>query len=104
MVPSLHVSSAAIASFFRKWGIGELAVFGSALREDFGAQSDIDFLMTMPPGSEYSWEQYLRMKNELEQIVGRKVDLLDRQVVENSKNWIRRKHILSTCERLYAQG
>ena len=35
---------ARISEFCRKWNITELAVFGSVLRSDFGAESDIDLL------------------------------------------------------------
>jgi predicted nucleotidyltransferase len=31
-----------IAEICRRWNIQELALFGSALRDDFGADSDID--------------------------------------------------------------
>ena len=38
-----------VAEFCRRWQIAELAVFGSALREDFRADSDLDLLIT--PGN-----------------------------------------------------
>lgn len=101
---AIEIPTSAIANFSRKWSIRELAIFGSALRDDFRPDSDVDFLMTMHLNSTYSWEDFLLMERELEALVGRKVDLVDRQVIEQSKNWIRRKHILSTCETLYAEG
>lgn len=104
IVDPLDIPIPAIAEFCRRWGVRELSLFGSALRADFSPESDVDFLMTMPPGSRYSWNDYLCMKGELEALLSRKVDLVDRQVVEESKNWIRRRHILSTCETLYAEG
>ena len=42
------------------------------------------------------------MENELSEIVGRKVDLVSREGVEKSQNWIRRKDILESVEPYYA--
>jgi hypothetical protein len=38
----------------------------------------------------------VRMQQELQGIFGRKVDLVERQSIERSENYIRRKHILSS--------
>jgi len=35
-----------LAAFCRRWRIRELCVFGSALRDDFGPDSDLDFLVS----------------------------------------------------------
>jgi hypothetical protein len=42
------------------------------------------------------------MEQELEALLGRKVDLLSRRSVERSRNWLRRKEILDTAEVVYA--
>ena len=44
------------------------------------------------------------MEEELGTLWGRAVDLVERQAVEKSENYIRRKHILSTAEPLYVAG
>jgi predicted nucleotidyltransferase len=41
------------------------------------------------------------MEEELEQIVGRKVDLVERQSVERSENYIRKQHVLDSLESVY---
>ena len=41
------------------------------------------------------------MDHELEAIVGRPVDLVDRETIERSENWIRRREILGTAEVIY---
>ncbi len=49
---NLHVTipeSKALAAFCLENGIIKLAVFGSALREDFNAESDIDLLVKFRP-------------------------------------------------------
>jgi uncharacterized protein len=43
------------------------------------------------------------MKQELEKILGREVDLLTKKSIEQSENWIRRKEILGTARLIYAQ-
>jgi hypothetical protein len=44
------------------------------------------------------------MEEELERILGRAVDLVPRQAVEQSENYIRRKSILDNSEVVYAAG
>jgi hypothetical protein len=93
---------AAIEEFCRKWKIVKLELFGSVLREDFRPDSDIDFLVTFAPESGWSLFDLVDMETELTDLVGRKVDLISRRGIENSRNWIRRKDILGTAEVYYA--
>ena len=41
------------------------------------------------------------MQNELEEIFGREVDLVERRAIEKSENYIRRKNILSNTKVIY---
>lgn len=91
----------AITAFCRRWHVAELAIFGSALREDFRSDSDVDVLISPEPGVDWSFQEWLEMIRELEALFGRKVDLVERRLIEQSKNYIRRKHILSHLERVY---
>ena len=54
----------------------ELAVFGSALRDDFGAGSDIDLLVDFEPDAEVGFLTLAAMSRELSEALGRKVDLV----------------------------
>jgi predicted nucleotidyltransferase len=90
-----------IADFCHRWKIRELAVFGSFLRDDFGAGSDLDFLYDFHPGADWGFEDLDAMGQDLAAIVGRDVDLVARLAVERSKNYIRRRHILATAEPIY---
>ena len=90
-----------VAEFCRKWQIEQFALFGSALRPDFGPQSDIDVLVTFAPESRHSLFDLMNMEKELQGIFGRPVDLVDRRVLERSDNYIRRKHILESAEAIY---
>ncbi|OFX13715.1 MAG: hypothetical protein A2Z18_08590, partial [Armatimonadetes bacterium RBG_16_58_9] len=85
----------------RRWSILELAFFGSVLRDDFGPKSDVDVLVKFAPDARYSLFDLVHIQDELSSILGREVDLVERESVERSENYIRRRHILSNVERVY---
>lgn len=88
-----------LSAFCRKWRIRELCVFGSALREDFGPDSDLDFLVSFEPDAPLDIDRLLEMKEELTEHVGRPVALVEKEALRNP--W--RKHeILKTSEVIYA--
>ena len=91
-----------IAMFCRRWQVDELALFGSVLREDFRPDSDVDVLVQFLPEARHSLFDLARMQMELEEIFGRQVDLVERSAIEKSRNYIRRKAILSSLETVYA--
>lgn len=100
--PSLTtLSRADLSEFCRRWKIVELALFGSALREDFGPGSDFDFLATFAPDAEWSLFDHVQMEQELKSLLNRDVDLVSRRAVEHSANWIRRKNILESAKVIY---
>jgi hypothetical protein len=90
-----------VEAFCRKHHIRSLSLFGSVLRQDFRPDSDVDFLVEFEPQHRHSLFDLVDMQDELEQIVGRRVDLVERSAVEQSSNYIRRKNILSAAEPLY---
>ena len=101
MSPHIQLDMERIKDFCHKWGIEEFALFSSVLRDDFEPESDIDVLVTFAPGMRMGLFDYARMEQELVEIVGRNVDIVDRTAVERSENYIRRRHILSNLERVY---
>jgi len=92
----------AIRTYCEKWGIRELALFGSVLRDDFDKTSDVDVLVTFADGIRHSLIDMVKMADELETVLGRKVDLLTRKSVESSPNYIRRAAILESAQVIYA--
>lgn len=102
MSPRISLDMERIARFCRKWEIVELALFGSALRDDFGPESDVDVLVSFSQDSKVSLFDLVDMEEELTALVGRKVDLVCREGIERSANFIRRKAILGAAEVLYA--
>lgn len=89
--------------FCRRWAIVQVALFGSALRDDFGPESDIDVLVTFAPEAEWGLLDHVQMEGELAELLGREVDLLTRRAVERSRNPLRRNEILATAQTIYAQ-
>ena len=102
MKPNIEIPQKEIAEFCRKWRIEELSLFGSALRDDFRPDSDIDVLVRFSPETGWSLFDLMHMEEELKEIFGREVDLVERSAVERSRNYVRRKAILSNLEPIYA--
>jgi hypothetical protein len=71
---NLSVSKNEIGDFCKSHHIKKLAIFGSALREDFRPESDVDVLVEFEEGREPGFE-FFTMQDELSRIKGRKVDL-----------------------------
>jgi len=93
----------ALAELCRRYGVERLEVFGSAARgADFDpARSDADFLVTFTPGARNDLAAFADLKEALEHLLGRPVDLVEREAVEASRNFIRRRAILNEAETVY---
>jgi predicted nucleotidyltransferase len=91
-----------IADLCREFDVLELAVFGSFLRDDFGPESDIDFLAVFKNDDLGPWMGKLqRLEARLAALLGREVDVVSKRDVEASENWIRRNHILGAAQVIY---
>jgi uncharacterized protein len=88
-----------VAAFCRKWRIRELALFGSVLRDDYRADSDIDVLVTFEDGESWDLWDLAEAREELQQLFARPVDLVEKKCVTNP---FRRHAILSTQQVIYA--
>jgi len=90
--------------FCRERGIAKLELFGSALRDDFRADSDVDLLCTLRDDARCTLLGWADMQLKLSEIFGRPVDLVSRWAIERSRNPYRRQAILSTSQPLYVEG
>ena len=97
----VEMSKDKIQDFCRKWKVTEFSLFGSVLRDDFQSSSDIDVLINFEPAARWSLLAVVEMQDELEKILGHKVDLVERSAIERSENYIRRRHILASAEPFY---
>ena len=104
MALRVELDPSGVSAFCVRWKVAELAVFGSAVRDDFRADSDLDVLVSPEPGVVWSLMDLGTMREELIELSGRPVDLLVRRAVEESPNWIRRKAILDSAEVVFAAG
>ncbi|MDX9972332.1 MAG: nucleotidyltransferase family protein [FCB group bacterium] len=99
MNANLRLDREALAGFCRKWQVRELSIFGSALREDFGPDSDLDFLISFEPGTTWDLFDLAAMQDELQAMYERPVDLVQKEALRNP--W-RKREILKTREIIYA--
>lgn len=105
MSPSLlGVSDAALQTFCRKWRIVELDLFGSALRADFGPDSDVDLLVVYADEARPTLFDEGLMQEELESLFERPVHFMTKRAVEHSTNPIRRQAILESAAPLYVES
>ena len=78
MKTKLHLSihREKIAAYCQRHNIRRLAFFGSVLREDFSAGSDVDVLVEFVPGTAVGFFKLYDLEEELSRILGgRKVDM-----------------------------
>jgi predicted nucleotidyltransferase len=97
----ISIDAIALDAFCQRWGITELDLFGSVLRDDFRPDSDVDVLVTFEEGRRPTLLTLVQMEDELRQLFGRTVDLVLRRSVERSDNNIHREHILRHRRPLY---
>ena len=90
-----------IAEFCDCWQVIEFALFGSVLRDDFRPDSDIDILITFAPEAKRGLTETMQMRDQLQIIFDRKVDLIVKAASERSENWLRCKNILESAQTIY---
>jgi len=99
MSPHLTVDRARIETFCRKWNVGELSLFGSVLTDEFRPDSDVDVLVAFEEGAGWSLFDVIDIVDELKDIFGRNVDLVEKDAIRNP---FRRHHILRNHEVIHA--
>jgi len=94
----LEIDEQQIAAFCRTHHVWRLAVFGSALRDDFGPDSDVDVLVEFEPGAHVGFVALARAARELSGLLGRRVDL----VPQSGLKPLIRDQVLAEAEVLFA--
>jgi predicted nucleotidyltransferase len=87
-----------IREICRRYGVRELAIFGSALGPEFGPGSDIDLLVEFESDVDVGFLTLAGMQRELSEVLGRKVDLVPKGGLKPRI----REAVLSSAEVLYA--
>ena len=100
MNPQVSISKRSLTAFCQENGIRRLAVFGSALRDDFGPDSDIDLLVEFEPDRIPGLLGVAGMELTLSELfAGRKVDL---RTAEDLSPYFRQE-VLAKAEVQYEQ-
>ena len=94
-----RVTQAQIEAFCQRWGLLELTLYGSVVRDDFQSGSDVDVLVKLNPRREYGPWDWIEMIDELQELFGRRVDLTSHRILENP---FRRQTILRDMQVIYA--
>ena len=81
----------------RCYQVRELALFGSALRDSFGPDSDLDFLVEFQSEAQVGFMKLARMQREFSAVLNRKVDLVPKGGLKPKI----RQTIISSAEVLY---
>ncbi len=87
-----------LAEYSRANHIIKLEVFGSAARGEMTPESDVDLLVTFEPDAPIGLIAYIRIQDELGEIIGRRVDLVQ---PEGLKPLIK-EGILNSAKTIYA--
>ena len=100
MNSQISIPKSELADFCQAHGVRRLAIFVSALREDFGPESDVDVLVEFTPDRTPGLLGLAGMEIELSRLFGgRKVDL--RTPEDLSRHF--RQEVLDTAEVQYAE-
>jgi len=90
-ITAIELPTEKIAQFCREWQVTEFALFGSVLRDDLRPDSDIDVIVQFHPDAHPTFSTLDQMEAELKTIFHRDVDLITRQGIETSRNYLRRQ-------------
>jgi predicted nucleotidyltransferase len=81
--PSLTISQEELAAFCKRWGIKELALFGSAARGEMRPDSDYDFMVEFEKDAHIGLWEFVGVQQELVELLGRPVDLVGKGTIRN---------------------
>ncbi|MGQ9799913.1 MAG: nucleotidyltransferase family protein [Ignavibacterium sp.] len=102
ILQDINISEDKIKEICKRFFITELSLFGSALRNDFNDNSDIDLLIEFMPGSGISLFDIIDIQDEFKKLFGRDVDIVSKNAIRRSRNYIKKKQILENYKVIYA--
>ena len=96
--PKISIPKKPLRRFCEQYHVRRLALFGSAIRDDFGPDSDIDLLVLFEPGARVSFLTLGRMQRELSVMFNRRVDLVPQEGLKP----VIREAVLASAQEVYA--
>jgi len=96
--PGLEIDARRLEEICRRYEIGQLSLFGSALDDEFGPDSDIDLLYVLEPHASADLVDLMTLRDELSELFGRPVDL----VWKHGLHWYIRDQVLAQARVLHA--
>jgi hypothetical protein len=72
-----------LAALARKYELAAIRAFGSAVRDDFRPDSDVDILVRFKDGRTHAVEVKTTLKDEFERLLGRNVDVTDERLLRS---------------------
>ena len=93
-----QIDGATLAELCRRFSVRELSLFGSAARGEMSTDSDVDVMVEFEPGVRIGLLKFQSLADELESLVGRKVDLVTKRGL---KAWVRLE-VLKDARVIYA--
>ena len=78
-----EIPARVLEDFCRRWRVRELSLFGSSVRADFNADSDVDVLVRFEPDAPWSLFDLVTMRDELSELFGCDVDLIEEEGLRN---------------------
>ncbi|MEP7233797.1 MAG: nucleotidyltransferase domain-containing protein [Ignavibacteriota bacterium] len=97
MNENITISSEVIRELCEKYSVLELSLFGSALRDDFNSESDIDLLVAFLPDARTTFPKLLHLEREFAAAMGRKVDLVPKDGLRSKM----KERVLAEAQILY---
>ena len=97
MIENVAIPQAELAALCQRYAIRKLSLFGSVLRADFRADSDIDVLVEFEPEARINFFTFIDLQDGLTALFQRPVDLH----TPNSLSRHMRTHIIETAQIVY---
>jgi len=96
--PKIQIPTEQIRDFCRRNQIRQLLIFGSVLRDDFRPESDVDVLVEFEPGAQIGLFEFMRIQDELADLLQRPVDLVPKDGLKP----VIRSSVLASAQVVYA--
>ena len=98
MNPAIEIPQDRVADLCRRYKVRQLALFGSALRDDFGPESDVDFLVEFDPTAQIGFLTLAKLQRELSALIHRRVELVPKHGLKDRI----RQAVLASAKVVYA--